>query len=734
MIALWGILSGILLFMEAVYHVGCFGFTLNIPILTIPFIITMAGVLSLILGAVPPIWKKRLFFLCYGLLFILFAAQVVYMNIFKQPLLWEAAVRGGQDAITNYWREALEGILFVSPFLLMLALPLIAAAIVFHRQLWVIPSLHKNEKLWTALFAATGLVLSVGLLIFGKITHKEYYEEYNEFYDPQTIAQEMGVLVLAQRDTTLEIQQLVGTLHDNLSGTGGIPPTVIGEPIPQETDSSQQTQPTEEEQETETESETEEADALPDTSPHVLPIDIETLLQAAGDSKEETWLAEYIRDLTPTNANAFTGIFEGYNLIFLTAEGFSSYAVREDLTPTLYRLTHSGFVFPNYYVPLWQTSTSDGEYVNCTALIPDGQFSMRKCGSNSMSFTLPRYFAAEGVPSLAYHNNSLSYYDRYLTHTNLGYTFKAASLGELSEEEYGSYIFPMANPGKWPASDLEMMEGTVPEYIGMDRFHVYYMTVSGHMNYNFRGNAMSSKNKEAVENLPMSENAKAYIACHIELDKALEYLIEQLTLAGKLENTVICLSADHYPYAMTEEQYDELAGQDLSQNLDKFRNSLILWNVGMEEQPVIVEKTCGAMDLVPTLLNLFGFSYDSRLYAGRDIFSDQEGMVICNDRSFVTDTVCYNRKAKTTVWTEGSALSVTSPFAGWTYPENAVVIPGRSKEAVLAEGASLEEEQEAYLTAAKQDVKYRYQFSAYVLQKNYYSLIDGNLGRDASQP
>jgi hypothetical protein len=727
MIALWGILSVILLYMEGVYHVGCFGFTLNIPILTIPFIITVAGVLSLILGAVSSKWKKRLFFLFYGLFFILFAAQVVYMNIFKQPLLWEAAVRGGQDALTNYWRETLTGIAFVSPFILMLALPLIAAAIAFHRQLWSIPSLHKKENLWTALFTAVGLSAFVGLLIIGKYTQAEYYEEYNEFYDPHTIAQEMGVLTLVQRDTTIEIGRLAGMLRDKLSGSEGIPPTVIKEPIPQKTDSLEQAEETAAEQ-TEP-GETENVQTKPDTSPHVLPIDIDDLLEMAGDSKEETWLAEYIRDLTPAPANAFTGIFKGYNLIYITAEGFSSYAIREDLTPTLYRLTHSGFVFPNYYVPLWQTSTSDGEYINCTALIPDGQFSMRKSASNDMSYTLPRFFAEEGVSSMAYHNNSLSYYDRYLTHTNLGYTFKASSLGELSEEEYGSYIFPMANPGKWPASDLEMMEGTIPEYIGMDRFNVYYMTVSGHMNYNFRGNAMSSKNKDAVANLPMSENAKAYIACNIELDKALAYLIEQLTLAGKLENTVICLSADHYPYAMTEEQYDELAGKDLSQNLDKFRNSLILWNVGLEEETIIVEKTCGAMDLVPTLLNLFGFSYDSRLYAGRDIFSDQEGMVICNDRSFVTDTVCYNRKAKTTEWTRGSTLSASSPFADWTYPENAVIISGQSKEAVLAEGVSLEEEREAYLTAAKKDVKDRYQFSAYILQNNYYAVIDRNLQR-----
>ena len=28
-------------------------------------------------------------------------------------------------------------------------------------------------------------------------------------------------------------------------------------------------------------------------------------------------------------------------------DAFSTYAIREDLTPTLYRLTHSGFVFDN---------------------------------------------------------------------------------------------------------------------------------------------------------------------------------------------------------------------------------------------------------------------------------------------------------------------------------------------------------------------------------------------------
>ncbi|NLD88114.1 MAG: sulfatase-like hydrolase/transferase [Clostridiales bacterium] len=193
----------------------------------------------------------------------------------------------------------------------------------------------------------------------------------------------------------------------------------------------------------------------------------------------------------------------------------------------------------------------------------------------------------------------------------------------------------------------------------------------------------------------MSENAQAYIACHIELDKALEYLLAELEAAGKLENTVICMSADHYPYAMTEEEYEELAGKDLSDGMDKFRNNLILWNAGMEEEPVTVTKACGSMDLLPTLLNLFGFEYDSRMYAGRDIFSDVEGMVIFNDRSFVTDSCIYNKKAKQTKWLTGE--------------------DGRLKVA--------ESMQDAYFDAMKQEVKDRYQFSAYILQENYYQDI-----------
>ena len=733
---LLGVSAGILLYLEIVYHLGCYGFTAGSPVFALTLIMILASVETLVVGCVRKKRKKWVFWTFTIAEYLLFAAQMVYKGIFKQPLLWEAVVRGGQDALTNYWREALVGILSALPFLTLMALPLVLTGILIRKGKLVFPSLDNLGKLRTVFSAGIGGIFAVMVILIGRYIEADYYDIYSEFYDPLTVAEDMGVLTLAQRDTTLSLQKLgkkvlsaveeaVGNKKAELAMGHGSEPGVVDENTVRESENAEESRPTGSEAESVeiegTESERAETDGpetgspetdspeaenneaespeskedepeLPtlDTSPNEFTIDF-AMLKSLSDGEETVWLSEYLENQTPTAKNEYTGIFEGHNLIFITAEGFSPYAVREDLTPTLYRLTHSGFDFTNYYVPLWQTSTSDGEYVNCTGLIPDGQYSMRNSGDNTMAYALPGYFASEGVSSMAYHNNSLTYYDRHITHNNLGYVFKAARLGGLSQTEWGEYIFPMENPDTWPASDLEMVQGTLSEYVNLDRFHVYYLTVSGHMNYSFRGNSMASKNREAVEGLEMSENAKAYIACQMELDKALQYLLEQLEAAGKLENTVICLSADHYPYGMSQEQYEELAGKPLGENRDMYRNNLIIWNVKLEENPQVIDKVCCSVDILPTLLNLFGFDFDSRLYAGRDIFSEEEGMVIFNDRSFITDKVIYDRKTKETVWKNPEEWDDAS--------------------------------KEAYLEDRKQEVKDRYNFSAYILRNDYYRMI-----------
>lgn len=704
MLALWLSLSGLFLYLELIYHVSGFGMHLGNPLFTICVALAWAAVETLLIMLVKRRAKKILFqiFVWWSIFWTM--AQIVYLHIFKQPLLWEAVFRGGQDALTNYWREALNGFLEVLPFVVLIVLPGVLYCILLGKKVLKLPKLTSLYFMRSLVVIVVCVMACVINLAVGKAVDANYYENYVDFFDPLTVAEEMGVHPTLQRDTVLSIQQFVENLihasKKKAKGEKPLPTPGAGTeatPGPGQTsypvggtDPSATTDPGEEPG---TETTPEPEIFVP--RPHVFALDQETLLTMA-ENKKQSWLAEYVINEEPTMTNEYTGLFEGYNVIFLTAEGFSPYAVREDKTPTLYHLVHTGFVFNNYYVPLWQTSTSDGEYVNNTGLIPDGQFSMRKSGSNYMPYTLAGFFNRTGLQSRAYHNNSLSYYERHVTHPNLGYLFKACNLGDLSAAEYGQYVFEMETSKRWPASDYYMMVSTMPEYLQDDRFFTYYMTVSGHMNYNFQGNSMSAKNRDAVADLELSENGRAYIACHMELDMALEYILEQLKDAGKLENTLIVMSADHYPYGMTSEQYEELAGKSLDGGKDVFRNSLIMWNVQFEDNPVVIDKACCSVDLLPTILNLLGMEYDSRMYAGRDIFSDAEGMVIFNDRSFVTDGVIYNRKNKETIWLRDA--------------DGNYVVP--------------EDQRDAYLAEKQQDVKDRYQFSAYVLQEDYYRYVE----------
>ena len=370
-----------------------------------------------------------------------------------------------------------------------------------------------------------------------------------------------------------------------------------------------------------------------DTSPNVLDIDFAALAESEKN-KDIRSLHEYFASAAPTNKNQYTGMFKGYNLIYLTCEGYSPWAVNKELTPTLYKLTHSGFVFTNFYNPIWYTSTSDGEYVECIGLLPYNTNSFKRSAENALPFCFGWQFLKLGYNTRAYHAHTHTYYGRNYTHPNMGYIFKAKGAG-------------LAMTDVWPESDLEMMELSVPEYINDEHFHTYYMTVSGHLEYSFGGNYQARKNKELVQDLPYSNEVKAYIACNIELDRALAYLIDELDKAGKLHNTVIAFGGDHYPYGLSDEAIDEVAGEHVERNFELYRNNFVLWNSQMNE-PVVIDKYCSSLDMMPTLSNLFGLEYDSRLFMGSDILSDAPALVIFGNQSFITDYCKYNSKTGNT--------------------------------------------------------------------------------------
>ncbi len=385
----------------------------------------------------------------------------------------------------------------------------------------------------------------------------------------------------------------------------------------------------------------------PEAAPqyNMLEIDFSALAETEKDADIKE-LHEYFGEIEPTEKNEYTGMFEGYNLILVTAEGFSPYCIDKQLTPTLYKMYNEGFQFTDFYTPIWGVSTSDGEYVATTGLIPKaGVWSYYRSGKqgNAFPFSMGHQFLKSGLPTVyAYHPHSYSYYHRDISHPNMGYNYKG----------YGNGLEDYITK-QWPESDLEMVEATADEFITADApFHAYYMTVSGHMEYSFNDNMMSYKNRDKVAHLTCSEAVKAYYACNIELDRAMEKLLEKLNAAGVADKTVIAISPDHYPYGLEDKEaeniyhyFDEMAGHSVETNFELYKGAFLLYCQGMEG-PIVVDKTASSMDIIPTLNNLFGFSYDSRLLMGRDILSDADPLVVFLNRSWITDKGRYNADTK----------------------------------------------------------------------------------------
>ncbi len=364
-------------------------------------------------------------------------------------------------------------------------------------------------------------------------------------------------------------------------------------------------------------------------------IDFDKLISETNDENLIS-MHKYFKNVEPTEKNKYTGLFKGKNLIFITAEAFDTIAIDKDITPTLYKMANNSFVFNNYYQPLYPVSTSDGEYMNLISLIPkEGIWSFKKTSELSMPLGIGNMFKKEGYNAYAFHNHTYKYYERNKSHPNIGFDYYGC----------GNGLEKKMNCKHWPNSDLEMVEASFDYFLNDDKpFLTYYMTVSGHLNYNFYGNNMASRNKKVVKDLKYSTAVKAYYATQIELDKALEKLLKTLEEKNLLEDTLIVLGPDHYPYGLTTKEMNEVSKIDRTDKFENYHTTLIMYNPSIERTEI--NKVVSGLDLLPTIYNLYGIEYDSRLLMGRDIFSESEGIAILSDRSWITNKGTYNTVTK----------------------------------------------------------------------------------------
>ncbi len=362
-----------------------------------------------------------------------------------------------------------------------------------------------------------------------------------------------------------------------------------------------------------------------ETTYNQLDINFDELIANESDDSVKS-VYEYLKNKKATNQNEYTGMYKGKNLIFILAEGFNSIAVDKERTPTLYKMVNEGFNFTNYYSPVF-LSTTGGEFQAMTSLIPSQEIlGMWRKNNPYLPYAIGNAFASIGYNTSSYHNWTYTYYNRDNTMPTLGFT-NYMGCGNGLEKNISC---------KWVPSDVDLINTTFDNYAKNEPFVTYYISVSGHAPYNFTGgNSIAIKNKEVVANLPYSDSVKAYLASQMELEYALNALVNKLNDAGILEDTVIVLTGDHYPYTLTEEEINEISDYERDEIVEVNHSNLIIWNNKKEDKKI--EKVASQIDVLPTILNLFGIEYDSRLLIGNDIFSDEEGLAIFSNRSWRSD-------------------------------------------------------------------------------------------------
>lgn len=246
----------------------------------------------------------------------------------------------------------------------------------------------------------------------------------------------------------------------------------------------------------------------------------------------------------------------------------------------------------------------------------------------------------------SYHNWTYTYYKRNNTMETLGFN-NYTGCGNGLEQRMDCTWLPL---------DSEMINVTTPDYLGKEgNFVTYYVTVSGHSPY-AAGDNIANLHLDSVSSLNVPDPVKYYLAAQVELDKMLETLIQKLEESGELKDTVIALVGDHYPYTLSTEEVNTAATYQKDGIIEINRSNFILWNSEIEE-PIIVDKVGSQIDVLPTLLNLFGIDYDSRSIVGKDILSNAEGIAIFSNRSWVTDIGSYNSSSRTFTLKEGKELT-----------------------------------------------------------------------------
>lgn len=347
-------------------------------------------------------------------------------------------------------------------------------------------------------------------------------------------------------------------------------------------------------------------------------------------------LNEYFMNREITEKNEYTGMFKGKNLIVIMLESVNEIFINPEYYPTFYKMYTEGWSFENSYSPRNSCSTGNNEMSGMVSL-----FSInRSCTANNYKNnkyeqSIFGVFNQAGYQTSSYHNYTEKYYYRSTIHKNMGSGayYGVSDLNIAYDDAYK----------EWP-SDVLLMEETMNRIDTNNPFMAWITTVTSHQPY-YLSSEMGDKHLSLFEDKNYSTSLKRYMSKLKELDLALERLLQLLEERGVLEDTVIVMFGDHYPYGLDQNDINAALDYNVKENNNVDKTPFVIYNSEIEGKHF--EQYTSYMNILPTVANLFDLDYDPRYYAGEDILSPKyinsyKNRVVLADGSWENSIAKYN--------------------------------------------------------------------------------------------
>ena len=313
--------------------------------------------------------------------------------------------------------------------------------------------------------------------------------------------------------------------------------------------------------------------------------------------------------------NSYTGKFKGKNLIIVQLEGTDKWLINKNDTPTMYKLMSQGINFNNHYsFYTGGGSTFNSEFAINTGFITPISYTKNAYSFNKNSFpnSLAKQFKNEGYQVNVFHMNEGEFYSRTSNYKNWGYDnyYGLMDMGETEEsqfmldtelvlnEQFNSLMFPT--------------EGNFVDYIITYSGHLPFTNAKGVCKYLYDRDMDKIEESTGVrpEFKQMTEDECTRRQAR-ETDDMVTLLLENLSEKGLIDNTVLLFATDHYLYTLEDKSLLDKNHKITSNNLIN-NTPMFIWAKGIKKNTV--KKVTSQINVLPTLMNLYGISYNTNDY------------------------------------------------------------------------------------------------------------------------